>query len=57
MCGHCKSHVTTSLSAVEGVSEVNVELEKELATVSFDENTTSLDKIKDALKDSNYEVV
>lgn len=36
-CGHCVNHVTEEVSAVEGVTEVKVELEGGKMTVTSDE--------------------
>lgn len=36
-CGHCVNHVTEEVSAVDGVTEVKVELEGGKMTVTSDE--------------------
>lgn len=55
-CMHCHKRVTDAIMAVEGVSSVDVSLEDESATVEFDPDKTSLEKIKQAVVDAGYEV-
>jgi len=53
-CGHCQKRVTDAISSLEGVESVNVDLESEHATVSFDPNKISLDDIKAAIWKAGY---
>lgn len=55
-CGSCTSKVTNALKAVSGVSDVNVSLSAGQATVQFDEQKTSSDQLKSAVKDAGYGV-
>ncbi len=55
-CGGCVDVVTRALVAVDGVHNVNVKLEKDEALVDFDENMTSLDKLKLAVEEAGYGV-
>ncbi|TGC09726.1 heavy metal translocating P-type ATPase [Methanolobus halotolerans] len=55
-CMHCHKRVTDAISAVEGVSSAEVDLEDESATVDFDPEKASLGDIKQAVIDAGYEV-
>ncbi|MGV8916167.1 MAG: heavy metal-binding domain-containing protein, partial [Kaistella sp.] len=48
-CGGCRSHVEETLSEVEGVSKVNVDLKKSEATIEM-ESHIPLEKFQEALK-------
>lgn len=54
-CGHCVSHVTSALSALDGVTSVTVDLAGKSAVVEGD----ALDdgQIRAAVADAGYEVV
>jgi len=53
-CGHCQKRVTDTISSLEGVESVDVNLESESATVSFDPEKVSLDDIKAAIRKAGY---
>lgn len=55
-CQHCVMSITKSLSQLEGVRDIKVDLEK--GEVRF-ENTKeiSLERIKNAIGDAGYEVM
>lgn len=55
-CQNCVNAVTESLTELEGISKVNVSLEKELAEVEFDESKINADKMIVAIKELEYEV-
>ena len=54
-CQNCVNAVTESLTELEGISKVNVSLEKELAEVEFDESKINSDKMIEAIKELEYE--
>lgn len=55
-CGHCVASVTKALNDIEGISSVQVELEKGEAT--YQEATpVSPDTIKDAISKIGFEVI
>ena len=54
-CQNCVNAVTESLTELEGISKVNVSLEKELAEVEFDESKINADKMIAAIKELEYE--
>ena len=53
-CGHCQKRVADAISSLEGVESVEVDLESESATVSFDPQKISLDDIKGAIQKAGY---
>ncbi len=53
-CGHCQKRVADAISSLEGVESVEVDLESESATVSFDPQKVSLDEIKAAIRKAGY---
>lgn len=54
-CQNCVNAVTESLTELDGVSKVNVSLEKESAEVEFDESKINVDKMIEAIKELEYE--
>ncbi|NUM40767.1 MAG: heavy-metal-associated domain-containing protein [Leptospiraceae bacterium] len=55
-CGHCVNTITKSLKALSGVKEVDVSLPNKKVSVSFEENTVQVEKIKESIVDAGYEV-
>ena len=53
-CGHCQKRVADAISSLEGVGAVEVNLEAELATVSFNPQKVSMDDIKEAIRKAGY---
>ncbi|MEL4304621.1 copper ion binding protein [Methanococcoides sp. LMO-2] len=53
-CGHCQMAVTKAISGLEGVSSVDVDLEKGEAAVSYDPQSTDIEAIKKAVNDAGY---
>ena len=54
-CGHCVKHVSEALKDL-GAKDVEVNLERKLATAEISEDITDED-IKAALEDAGYDVV
>ncbi|AKB74279.1 mercury ion binding protein [Methanosarcina lacustris Z-7289] len=54
-CNHCVVKVGKAIASVEGVVEVDVNLEKREAVVIFEESVTDLGKIKAAVREAGYE--
>lgn len=52
-CGHCVGAVRQALAAVPGVKVEDVRLGS--ASVSFDESTTTVGDLVDAVSDAGYE--
>jgi len=51
-CGHCKKAVENILKEEKGVLKAEVFLENALAVITFDDSQTSLEKLKNAINDS-----
>jgi copper chaperone len=56
-CSHCVNAVTKAVTALEGVSGVNVDLEGKKVAVDYDADRVSLDSIKEAIEEEGYDVV
>lgn len=54
-CGHCVNHVSEALKEI-GAREVEVSLERKLATAELADNVTD-EAIKAAIEDAGYDVV
>lgn len=55
-CNNCVKHVTNAISGLEGVSEVAVTLDPQVAVVEADESV-SVEAIKKAVEETGYRVV
>ncbi|MBY0029772.1 copper chaperone CopZ [Priestia megaterium] len=55
-CGHCVKSIEGSVSELNGVQHVEVNLNEAKVTVEFDQNKVSLESIKEAIDDQGYEV-
>jgi copper chaperone len=56
-CGHCKSAVTNALKELDGVKNVEVDLQAGKATVEYEEGKVSEENMKEAVEDQGYDVV
>ncbi len=56
-CNHCRMAITKALTALEGVKDVSVDLERKQVTVSFDPARVDAGRMKKAIADAGYEVV
>ncbi len=54
-CQHCVRAVEQALSALDGVTEVQVSLEKGMAELICDENRCDVSRIEVAIKEEGYE--
>ena len=55
-CGGCTSNVTKALQTVKGVNNVNLSLADNIATEQYDENLTTVEHLKSAIKEAGYGV-
>ncbi|TYR81365.1 copper chaperone CopZ [Priestia megaterium] len=55
-CGHCVKAVEGSVGELNGVQNVNVNLEEATVTVEFDQSKVSLDLIKETIDNQGYDV-
>ena len=56
MCDHCKKHVTNALSKMEGVTEVQVNLETKTAAVTMNREI-SMEEFAKVIEEAGYELV
>lgn len=55
-CAGCVNSVSKALNSVEGVQKVDVSLEKNAATVTFDDSKVQVENLKTAIEDAGYDV-
>ncbi|NLP37672.1 MAG: heavy-metal-associated domain-containing protein [Firmicutes bacterium] len=55
-CEHCKKRVEKVLQNLNGVENVSVDLEAKTAQIHFDPAIVSVEKLKEVVIDSGYEV-
>lgn len=55
-CEHCERTITETLSPVEGVRSVKVDIPAKAVTVDYDETAVSVDRFKELLKEEDYPV-
>jgi len=55
-CNHCVMAVTQAVGSMNGISEVNVDLEDGTVTLAHSE-AVNLDDVKEKIDDLGYEVV
>lgn len=53
-CGHCKARVEKTLGALDGVSEIVVDLEDGTARVALDDGKTSIAQVTAAISAAGY---
>jgi len=56
VCGNCVKHVSKALMEIEGVSDVNVQLEAKTALVQM-RHAVSEDRLKTAVEDAGYQLI
>jgi copper chaperone len=56
-CEHCVKAVTKAVTALGGVSGVQVDLQGKTVTVEHDPAGTTLAQMKEAIEDQGYDVV
>ena len=56
-CAHCVARVEKSLKNLDGIKEVQVDLETGKATVQYDFKKVEPSKLEDAIKEAGYSVV
>ncbi len=56
-CSHCVNAVKNAVAALDGVSEVEVDLEAKMATVEYHVDEVTLERIKEAIEEEGYDVV
>lgn len=56
-CGHCRAAVETALKTLDGVNDVEVQLETGKVIVDYDEGAAAEHELAEAIKNAGYEVV
>ncbi|MBR0598746.1 copper chaperone CopZ [Clostridiales bacterium BAD-6] len=56
-CSHCVNAVKNAVGALDGVAEVEVNLEGKTVTVTYDAGKVSLSAVKDAIEEEGYDVL
>lgn len=56
-CGHCEATVQGAVSKLSGIKKVKASSKKKLVTVKYDTEAVSLSEIKNAIKESGFEVI
>ncbi|MFI5253393.1 MAG: heavy-metal-associated domain-containing protein [Bacteroidota bacterium] len=55
VCGTCKNTIQKAIYRIDGVKEVNIDLDKKTAEVTFIPYQTSLEVIEDAVTEAGYD--
>ncbi|PIE89815.1 MAG: copper-binding protein [Acidobacteria bacterium] len=55
-CNHCKMAVEKSLQQVEGVTQVDVNLERGSVQIQYDAQKTGKDQLEAAIDDTGFDV-
>lgn len=56
-CGHCVTAVEGSVSDLDGVQEVKVNLDDGKVSVQFDSQKVQVKQIKEAIEDQGYDII
>ena len=56
-CNHCKAAVEKALKTLDGVNEVDVQIETGKVTVDYDEGAAAENELLEAIKNAGYEVL
>ncbi len=56
-CNHCVNAVNKALKGMDGVKNVNVDLNAKAVSVEFEPNIVSLQDIKTTIEDLGYDVL
>lgn len=54
MCGSCAAAVKKALAPIPGISEVNVDLPKDLVTVTYDDRKATVPQMLEAIRKAGY---
>ncbi|WLD94798.1 copper chaperone CopZ [Alkalihalobacillus sp. AL-G] len=56
-CGHCKQSVTNALQELNGVDQVEVNLDEGTAKVSYEDSKVTVAQMREAVEGQGYDVV
>ena len=54
-CGHCVARVEKALTSLDGVENVKVSLEENLATIEYNESKIGTKQFKIAVEEAGYQ--
>lgn len=55
VCSACQSHVKKTIKSVDGVTDVEVNLEKKFAVFTFDSKKVKIEQVQKAVNDKGFE--
>ena len=55
-CGHCVKAVESSVSELNGIESVKVNLDEAKVAISFNDAQVSLEQIKETIEEQGYDV-
>ncbi|MBO1626652.1 copper chaperone [Bacillus cereus] len=55
-CNHCKMSVTNALTELEGVQNVEVDLQEGTVNVEYNDTKVDVEKMKEVIEDQGYDV-
>ena len=55
-CSHCENSIKKSVSELNGVDSVRVDLKSKKVSVEYDPDKVNLDTIKETIEDQGYDV-
>lgn len=56
-CSHCQKAVEDALNNLNGIQDVQVDLEQGMVKLKYDPTVVSLPKLKAAIQEAGYEVL
>ncbi len=57
MCEHCEKRVTSALSQLPGMQNVQADAKANTVVCEFDKSQTNIDQIRTAIEEVGYDVV
>ena len=55
-CGNCVKHVQKALQALQGISQAQVDLDLQQATIEYDPQAVTYEQMATTLKNAGYEL-
>jgi copper chaperone len=55
-CQHCVNSIKKAVGGIKGIEDVEVDLEKNTVTISYDPDTVNIKDVTEAIEDEGYEV-
>ncbi|HHV28910.1 copper chaperone CopZ [Acetivibrio mesophilus] len=56
-CNHCVNSIKKAVGNLDGVDNVEIDLEGKKVTVEYDSSKVKVETIKDSIEDQGYDVV